>query len=148
MITSSAIQFINSAIEGMKIKKSGRIINISSIGLIKPIPVLAASNAARSMLHGLMVGMSSEYGEYNITFNTVCPGIIMTDRQTQLAEYDSRNQGISIDEVFKNKSNMVPNKRMGDPEDIGSLICFLASDMAAYITSQKIAVDGGLLGVF
>jgi len=109
---------------------------------------LAASNAARAHLHGLMVGMSNEYAKFNITFNTVCPGIILTDRQIGLAQYDADKENVDYETVLEKKAQSIPSKRIGKPEELASLVGFLASEQASYITAQKIAVDGGMTGVF
>lgn len=127
-------------------KKWGRIINISSIGLQKPIPDLAVSNASRSYLHGLMVGLASELGPFNITVNTVCPGIIMTDRQVQLTEHAAKETGVAYDEILEGKRDLTMLGRLGQPNDIGEMVAFLASEAGAYITAQKILVDGGAFG--
>lgn len=148
MIIDSALSSINAALPYMKKRRFGRIINISSISLFKPIPTLPTSNASRSYLHGLMVGLSTEYGQYGITFNTICPGIILTDRQINLAKKESQNTNFSADQIMINKKKQIPNGEMGKPEDIAYAVCFFSSEFANYITGQKISIDGGLLGVF
>lgn len=146
-ITYPAIMFMKNVLPSMKKNKWGRIINISSIGLAKPITEISVSNASRSFLGGLMVGIANENAQYGITLNTVLPGIIWTDRQKMLADYDSKALGISVDEVISNKAKLVPSEKLGDPDDVGFLVTFLSSDNAKYINGQFIAVDGGMLGL-
>ncbi|MFY0649817.1 MAG: SDR family oxidoreductase [Methylophilaceae bacterium] len=148
MIIDSAVSCINAAIPYMKKREFGRIINISSISLFKPIPSLPTSNASRSYLHGLMVGLSVEYAQYGITLNTICPGIILTDRQINLAKKESENSKFTADQIMINKKNQIPKGEMGKPEDIAYAVCFFSSEYANYITGQKISIDGGLLGIF
>ncbi len=146
-ITYPATKLMKYVLPAMKEKKWGRIINISSIGLAKPITGLAVSNASRGYLAGLMTGMANENARYGITINTILPGIIWTDRQKLLTENDANLLGISFDEMFDRKSSSIPSGNMGKPDDVGSLVTFLSSDYAGYINSQFIAVDGGLLGL-
>jgi len=146
-ITYPAMMFMKSVLPSMKKNKWGRIINISSIGLARPITEIAVSNASRSFLAGLMVGIANENAQHGITLNTVLPGIIWTDRQKMLAEHDSKALGMSINKVISNKAKLVPSEKLGDPDDVGFLVTFLSSDNAKYINGQFIAVDGGLLGL-
>lgn len=145
-LLNPTIQILHCAASLMVQKKWGRIINISSIGLQKPIPALAVSNAARAYLHSLMVGMASELGHHNITLNTVCPGIIETDRQISLTQFAADEAGKTYDEVHSEKEKMSALGRMGKPQDIGEMVAFLSSDKASYITGQKFLIDGGVFG--
>ena len=145
-IIRPAVAIMHLASKIMIKKNWGRIINISSIGLQKPIPDLAVSNASRSYLHGLMVGLASELGPFNVTVNTVCPGIIMTDRQVQLTKHAAKETGIAYDQILEGKRKLTMLGRLGQPNDIGEIVAFLASDAGAYITAQKILVDGGAFG--
>lgn len=146
-ITFPATSLIKNSLTGMRDKKWGRIINISSIGLAKPITGLAVSNASRAYLAGLMTGIANENAEFGITLNTILPGIIWTDRQKSLTQHDAEISGVSFEEMVQKKASSVPTGTMGKPEDVGSLVTFLASEYAGYINSQCIAVDGGLLGI-
>lgn len=146
-ITYAASSLIKHVLPYMKEKNWGRIINISSIGLAKPITGLAVSNASRAHLAGLMTGIANENAAFGVTVNTVLPGIIWTDRQMSLTQHDANLNHISLEEMTERKSASVPAGKMGEPEDVGNLVTFLSSDYAGYITSQNIAVDGGFLGL-
>lgn len=146
-ITFPATRLIKRVLVGMRNKKWGRIINISSIGLAKPITGLAVSNASRAYLAGLMTGIANENAGFGITLNTILPGIIWTDRQKSLTQHDAKMSGVSFEEMVEKKASSVPTGTMGKPEDVGSLVTFLASEYAGYVNSQCIAVDGGLLGI-
>jgi len=146
-ITFSASLLIKQLLPNMKKNGFGRIINISSIGLVKPITNLAVSNASRSYLAGLMVGISNEVASYGITINTILPGIIWTKRQEQLIKIEAKINKISIKKMIQIKSNKVPSNKIGEPNDIGHLSTFLSSNYASYINGQFIAVDGGKLGI-
>lgn len=146
-ITYPASLLIKELLPYMKKKKFGRIINISSIGLVKPITNLAVSNASRSYLAGLMVGISNEVASFGITINTILPGIIWTKRQEQLIKIEAKIKKISINKMIKIKSANIPSNKIGKPDDVGHLSTFLCSNYASYINGQFIAVDGGLLGI-
>ena len=146
-ITYSASLLIKKLLPNMKKNKFGRIINISSIGLIKPITNLAVSNASRAYLAGLMVGVSNEVSKYRITINTILPGIIWTKRQKQLTKIDAKKNKVSAKQMIAIKSKSVPTNTIGEPNDVGYLVTYLCSDYASYINGQFIAVDGGMLGI-
>jgi len=146
-ITFPASSLIQHALPAMKKNKFGRIINISSIGLAKPITGLAVSNASRAHLGGLMTGIANENARYGITLNTILPGVIWTDRQLMLTENEAKEAGITLDEMIEKKAASLPTGTMGKPDDIGCLATFLCSIEAGYINSQFISVDGGLLGL-
>lgn len=146
-ITFPATYLMQHLLPSMRSRGFGRIINISSMGLAKPITGLAVSNASRAHLAGLMTGIANENASYGITLNTILPGVIWTDRQLLLTENDAKNSGIKIDEMIERKSSSMPSGEMGKPDDVGTLATFLSSVEANYINSQCIAVDGGLLGL-
>jgi 3-oxoacyl-[acyl-carrier protein] reductase len=146
-ITYAATSLIKHVLPSMRKNKFGRIINISSIGLAKPITDLAVSNASRAYLGGLMTGIANENAAYGITLNTILPGIIWTDRQLMLTENEAKEASISLDDMIKEKAASIPTGAMGKPDDVGTLATFLSSVEAGYINSQFISVDGGLLGL-
>lgn len=146
-ITYPATYLIQHLLPSMRSRGFGRIINISSMGLAKPITGLAVSNASRAHLAGLMTGIANENASYGITLNTILPGVIWTDRQLLLTENDAKNLGITVEEMIERKSSSMPSGEMGKPDDVGTLATFLSSAEANYINSQCIAVDGGLLGL-
>ena len=146
-ITYSASSLMKHVLPKMRSKSWGRIVNISSIGLAKPITGLAVSNAARAHLAALMTGVANENAGYGITVNTVMPGIIWTDRQKYLTESEAEQNNITLQEMIDIKTSAIPAGKMGDPKSVGDLVTFLSSDLAGYVTGQAIAVDGGYLGL-
>jgi 3-oxoacyl-[acyl-carrier protein] reductase len=120
----------------MKAQRWGRIVNITSISVKQPIDNLVLSNTARAGVVGFARTLARELAGDNITVNTVCPGIILTDRIHDLA----KAQGKKIEDYARE----TPAGRLGTPEDVGNLVAFLASQRAAYLTGTVIQVDGGL----
>ena len=111
-------------------QKWGRIINISSISGMMGNSGQANYSASKSGIDGFTRSLAKELGSRNITVNSIAPGFISTDMTEDL---------INEDLIKK-----IPLKRMGVVEDVVSLVLFLSSDDANYITGQTLVVDGGL----
>ncbi|OFZ47629.1 MAG: short-chain dehydrogenase [Bdellovibrionales bacterium RIFOXYB1_FULL_37_110] len=129
----SPIEAIHAALPYMKKNSWGRILLITSVAAKEPIMNLTISNGLRAGLMGLVKSISNEVAANGITINALLPGYTLTER---LKELNVNEQKIS---------EQIPARRLGKPEELGSLACFLASDKAAYITGQMIACDGGYL---
>ena len=114
--------------------KGGRIINITSV--IGQIGNAGQCNyaASKAGIIGLTKSMAKELGTRNITVNAVAPGYIATDMTNKL----------NADQKEKMKS-FIPLGRLGTPNDVANLVCFLASEEAEYITGQTFNVDGGMV---
>ena len=114
--------------------KAGRIINITSV--IGQIGNAGQSNyaASKAGIMGLTKSMAKELGSRNITVNAVAPGYITTDMTNELN-----------DEVKEQLKSSIPLGRLGTPDDVANLVCFLASDEAGYITGQTFNVNGGMV---
>jgi 3-oxoacyl-[acyl-carrier protein] reductase len=111
-------------------KKAGRIVVISSVSGIVGNRGQVNYSASKAGLIGAAKALGLELAKRKITVNCVAPGLIATDMTHDLPQQELEK--------------MIPMRRMGEPEDIASMVAFLCSDEAAYITRQVIAVDGGL----
>lgn len=135
----SAVTTTELVLDDMKSAKWGRIINISSFSIKQPIPEIMLSNVMRMGVQGWAKSLSLDIGAYGITINTVCPGWTLTDRVKSMlsgADGDERQQAI-IDGI--------PMGRFAHPDEIASMVTFLASQQASYITGVAIPVDGGVI---
>ena len=139
----SAIRLIQGALPGMKSRKFGRIILSTSISAKQPIDNLLLSNAYRAGLLGYAKTISRELGPFGITVNSVLPGYTKTERLDYLAADISNRTGQSKDQVAAGWIEKIPVGRLGKPEELGSLIAYLASDRAGFITGTATTVDGG-----
>jgi 3-oxoacyl-[acyl-carrier protein] reductase len=133
------------ALPHMQQQKWGRIINIASLSVREPIPSLALSNTIRSAVVSWAKTLSSAVAADNITVNNILTGLFETERIYQLAAFRAAAQGISVEAWMEQTRESNPVKRLGHPEEMGYLVCFLASDFASYITGTSIPIDGGNL---
>jgi 3-oxoacyl-[acyl-carrier protein] reductase len=141
----SSIRFVKLVLPAMKRKHWGRIVNITSISVKQPVENLILSNAFRSGLTAYAKTLSGEIGEYNITVNNVAPGYTLTGRLYELAVNKAKRIGESHEHVLAEMANEVPLKRLARPDEVASLIVYLASDKASFITGSTISVDGGVI---
>ena len=133
------------AMKGMKENNWGRIINMTSVSVKEPLSYLALSNTIRSAVTSWGKTLSIESGKYNITVNNVLTGFFNTERLNQLNEEKAKKFNVKTSEVFEKMSEMVPLKRIGEPEEFAYLIAFLSSEYSSYINGVNIPIDGGLL---
>ena len=133
------------AMKGMKENNWGRIINMTSVSVKEPLSYLALSNTIRSAVTSWGKTLSIESGKYNITVNNVLTGFFNTERLNQLNEEKAKKFNIKTTEVFQKMSEMVPLRRIGEPEEFAYLIAFLSSEYSGYINGINIPIDGGLL---
>lgn len=121
----------------------GRIVTVTSLSVLEPIPFLAVSNVMRSASTALTKTLSDEVARYNITVNCVAPGMISTDRTDELLSARISKSGQSREEYMADLLKGIPAGRIGNPAEFGAVVCFLCSEQASYITGSTICVDGG-----
>ncbi len=143
-MASPMFSITNELLPKMVSKKWGRIITIGSSGIEQPIPNLALSNGIRGAIAGWSKSLANEVAGDGVTVNMVLPGRISTDRLRELDEGKAKRTGLSLEEVEKDAKSTIPAGRYGKPEEFASVVTFLASDSASYITGSMIRVDGGL----
>ncbi|HJW46904.1 MAG TPA: acetoacetyl-CoA reductase [Lysobacter sp.] len=119
-------------IEGMRERKWGRIVQISSINGQKGQYGQANYAAAKAGMHGFTISLAQENARFGITVNTVCPGYIATDMVMAVPE-DVRNKIIT----------QIPTGRLGTPEEIAYAVAFFVPDEAGWITGANLSANGG-----
>ena len=141
----SVVNLTKETLPYMKKQNWGRIVNITSIAVKEPVDGLILSNTARTAVIGLSKTLSNEYAKNNILINNVCPGRFMTDRIVQLANKKAKLTKMSYNKIIKEMESDIPVGRIGNPKELSSLVAFLASERASYITGNTIQIDGGLI---
>ncbi len=127
----------------MKKQGGGKIINVTSIDALHPSMIgLAHYDASKHGLWGFTKNSALELAEHKIWVNAIAPGGIATPGAAAGGHGASAEQMKAVSEAFRAK---IPMHRMGEPDDIGTVALFLASDMSAYMTGSQIVVDGGVL---
>jgi 3-oxoacyl-[acyl-carrier protein] reductase len=139
----SVIELNAAFVPGMKQQKWGRIINVTSLSVLEPIGNLAVSNAIRSAATAMLKTLADELAPFNITVNCVAPGAISTGRIEELIEVRAKKANISKDAYFADYVKAIPAQRLGTPEEFASVVGFLASEPASYVTGSTICIDGG-----
>lgn len=137
----SVVRLVRGVLPGMRAKHWRRVLTIQSVSVKQPLPDLLLSNAVRPGTHGFMKTLAARYGKDNITFNTVCPGRILTDRLMG----GLKASGLSREAYVAQLGADIPMGRVGTPEEFADVIAFLASERASYVTGTAIQVDGGLV---
>jgi len=139
----SAIELARAVLPGMKTRRWGRILNITSIAVKQPVDNLILSNSLRAAVTGFARTLANEVATEGITVNNILPGYTRTERVEELAQQMAQKLGIKPAE-FKNKwEQEIPMRRLGEPREFAALAAFLVSERAAYITGTSIQVDGG-----
>jgi len=128
-----AFNFTRSVLRAMVKQRSGRIINISSVSGLMGLAGQANYAASKAGLIGMSKSIARELASRGITVNVVAPGFIETDMTSVLSE-----------EVRKGAMAQIPLSRFGAGDDIAAAVAFFASQEAAFITGQVLAVDGGM----
>lgn len=129
----SVFLFTRAATQVMMRRRSGRIINISSVSGIMGNPGQSNYSASKAGIIGLTRSVARELASRKVTVNAICPGFIATEMTDAL--------GPAVQDEVKKR---VPAKRLGESNEIADAVLYLASDSAAYLTGQILTLDGGL----
>ncbi len=141
------IALIKALVPGMMQRGWGRVVNITSVSVKSPIPVLGLSNSARAGLTGYVAGTSRQVAGAGVTINNLLPGIHATDRAVALDQGVCKAQGITLEEARAQRAATIPVGRYGTPEEFGAACAFLCSRHAGFIVGQNILLDGGAVNM-
>ena len=139
----SAIELTRRVLPGMRERKWGRIVNITSIAVKQPVDGLILSNSIRAAVTGWARTLANEVAADGVTVNNVLPGYTRTERVTQLNAARAASEGVDTAEIQKRIDAQIPMRRMGDAREFAAMVAFLCSERASYVTAQSIPVDGG-----
>ncbi len=130
---NSVFNVTRQVIEGMTERGWGRIINISSVNALKGQFGQTNYSAAKAGMHGFTKALAQEVVKKGVTVNTISPGYVETSMVRAIKP-----------EVLKSIVEQIPMGRLAQPDEIGALVAYLASDDASYITGSNISINGGL----
>jgi len=137
------IALMKAVLPGMMARGWGRVVNITSQSVKSPIAVLGLSNTARAGLTGYVAGTSRQVAPEGVVINNLLPGIHATDRAVSLDTAVSTAKGITLEEARKQRSQTIPARRYGTPEEFGATCAFMCSQYAGNMIGQNILLDGG-----
>jgi 3-oxoacyl-[acyl-carrier protein] reductase len=138
----SVVRLTRGAVPAMRAAGGGRIVNITALSVLQPMPKFGLSVATWAGVIGYAKTLSLEVAADNITVNTICPGRIDTGRIAKVFAPDSSDAAEQDAAIAKIKKE-IPLGRLGEPEEVAGLIAMLASDAGGYITGATLHVDGG-----
>ena len=139
----AAALLMRALVPGMRARRFGRIVNITSAMVKTPHAAMGLSTAARAGLTALSRALAREAVADNVTINNLLPERIDTPRQAFMAQRMVKQDGISLDEARARIVATIPAGRMGTPEEFGEACAFLCGARAGYITGQNLQLDGG-----
>ena len=128
---------------GMRERRWGRILLVTSTGVVEPIPQLGISNSLRIALTNWAKTISLEVAPDGVTINALMPGRIDTDRIKQFYEVAATQRGVDIETIKAEVAAGIPMGRVGRVDEFAALAVFLTSEAASYITGTATAIDGG-----
>ena len=137
------VLLIRALIGGMRARRFGRIVNITSAMVKAPHPAMGLSTAARSALTAVCKGLSKEVARDNVTINNLLPERIDTERQRFMAELRAKSGGVSLEQAYTEMAATIAAGRLGTPEEFGSACAWLCSAQAGFVSGQNLSIDGG-----
>lgn len=143
LLLRSVVELTRAFVPGMRERKWGRVISITSKAVKEPVPALVLSNALRAAVTGYLRTLANEVAVDNVTVNTVLPGFTATERLEALADANVKATGTTRDAVYAGYVAKTPAGRLGRPDELAAVIAFLASERAGFMTGQAVLVDGG-----
>lgn len=138
-----ALMLIRGLLPGMRARKFGRIVNITSAMVKSPMAPMGLSTAARTGLTAACKALAPEVAADNVTINNLLPERFDTERQQQMAKLAMQFKGITYEEARAEIANSIAAKRFGRPEEFGDACAYLCSAQAGFISGQQLQLDGG-----
>ena len=141
-----AVELVQGVLPGMRARRFGRIVNITSAMVTSPHPLMTPSVGARAGLTAVMKAVARDVVADGVTVNNLLPERIDTDRQRQMAELAVAARGVTLAEAYAEIAATIPAGRLGRAEEVGAACAFLCAATSGYVTGQNLHLDGGAYG--
>lgn len=141
----SVVRLCAEVVPHLKRRGGGRIIHVTSVSVKQPVENLMLSNSIRAAVVGFAKTLANELAPDRILVNCVAPGYTRTDRVLELLRAGARQEGVDPAEIERRLVGQIPLGRMGEPDEFGAVVAFLASERASFITGSVIPIDGGFV---
>ena len=138
-----ALMLLRAFLPGMRERRFGRVVNITSAMVKSPLAPMGLSTAARTALIAACKALVPEVAADNVTINNLLPERFDTDRQKQMAQLAAAMKSISYEEARAEIAESIAAKRFGQPEEFGDACAYLCSAQAGFISGQNLQMDGG-----
>ena len=145
MMVARVIELTHLCLPAMRRAGWGRVLTVTSSGVVQPIPNLGLSNTLRAALVGWSKTLAGEVGRDGVTVNVLIPGRIHTERVDELDGLAAKRQGKTVTEVAAASHAMIPIGRYGRVEEFAAVAAFLVGGPASYVTGSLIRCDGGII---
>lgn len=143
LILRSAIELTSAVLPAMRAARWGRLVYITSAGVVRPIPGLHLSNVMRAGVAALARSIAAEVAPDGVTTHIVAPAFIDTDRNNELIDAHAKATGLSPDQARERRLRHIPVGRCGSPDEVGRLVTYLCSAHSGFQTGQLHLIDGG-----
>lgn len=139
----SVVRACRHVVPGMKERKWGRILNVTSVSVKQPLPGMILSNTFRPAVAGLSKSLAGELAPFGILLHCLLPGSFLTNRNIELGKVVAKQRGIELEDLIEEWQKGNPLGRMADPSEFGDLVAFLASERCSFATGTCFVIDGG-----